>query len=352
MARLSARDRSRVLELGAALDGLRFGGPPAIATVLPPLRELLEVERMLAYQPRMLDTGGYELGLLEVAGTDKDTAREARRFREPLARFLARTSGAFGYYDPRRPERAQQNRVVEPTACIPPEVSGALPIAREVWPKVGVVGHRHLRALLCEDDVLLAWFGAIHPAPYDRRQRQLLSAIVPRVRRSLAAERLFGAAERLEATLDVVLETVGAPAFVLAASGRVRLANAAGRAMLDESPRATARALHDAAARRPSTLACDLRPIRGGDAGLGWVAVVRVDTRDGRASARVAEAAMRWGLTARQRRVLELVARGQPTATIAAALGITERAVELHVTRLFDRAGVETRAALVAAVLG
>jgi DNA-binding NarL/FixJ family response regulator len=59
----------------------------------------------------------------------------------------------------------------------------------------------------------------------------------------------------------------------------------------------------------------------------------------------------RWQLTPRQGEVLGLVSRGLANATIAAALGCGDRAVELHLTALFDRAGVESRAALVARVL-
>jgi DNA-binding CsgD family transcriptional regulator len=59
----------------------------------------------------------------------------------------------------------------------------------------------------------------------------------------------------------------------------------------------------------------------------------------------------RWGLTPRQREVLGRVAGGDATGTIAAALGISERAIEMHLTALFDRVGVDSRAALVARVL-
>jgi DNA-binding NarL/FixJ family response regulator len=46
-----------------------------------------------------------------------------------------------------------------------------------------------------------------------------------------------------------------------------------------------------------------------------------------------------------------MVVRGMANATIAAELGISERAVEGHVSAIFDRAGVDNRAALVALVM-
>ncbi len=338
------------MEIDAALEAIQLDGPAAVASVLPDLRELLEVERVLAYCPRAQTSGCFELGLFYFAGPP-GSAPEGRRFERTLGQFLGGTSGRFGFYDVLRPERPQQNRVVQPTLGVPPEVTGQLRIASEVFRPMGVEGHEHLRALVCEADTLLAWFGAVHPGSYDGRQQQILAMLVPAIQRSLAAERRLGAAARVEATLVVALEAIAAPAFVLATDGGVTLANSAGRAMLERSRRPLMQALRDAAARRPASIACDLRPVRGGGRALGWIAIVRTDTPETRAGSRVAEAAARWSLTARQRQVLGLVVRGHATGTIAATLGISERAVEQHVTSLFDRAGVDTRAALVAAVL-
>jgi DNA-binding CsgD family transcriptional regulator len=64
----------------------------------------------------------------------------------------------------------------------------------------------------------------------------------------------------------------------------------------------------------------------------------------------VALAAVRWALTGRQAQVLALLADGLPTRQIAAALGISERTVEMHVTATFDKAGAESRGELLAAV--
>ena len=65
----------------------------------------------------------------------------------------------------------------------------------------------------------------------------------------------------------------------------------------------------------------------------------------------VAAGGTRWTLSQRQVAVLEHVARGLANATIAALLGVSERAIEHHVTALLQRAGVTNRAGLVAAVL-
>jgi DNA-binding NarL/FixJ family response regulator len=46
------------------------------------------------------------------------------------------------------------------------------------------------------------------------------------------------------------------------------------------------------------------------------------------------------GLTAREREVLELMAEGRSNQGIAERLGISERAVQKHIARIFDRLGV------------
>jgi DNA-binding CsgD family transcriptional regulator len=60
----------------------------------------------------------------------------------------------------------------------------------------------------------------------------------------------------------------------------------------------------------------------------------------------------RWKLTPRQTEVLDLVGRGLTNRTIAATLAISESTVEFHLATIFERAGVETRAALIALFIG
>jgi DNA-binding NarL/FixJ family response regulator len=53
-------------------------------------------------------------------------------------------------------------------------------------------------------------------------------------------------------------------------------------------------------------------------------------------------------LSARQREILMLVAEGYSDKGIALRLGVSDRTVESHLQRLYQRHGVHTRAALVA----
>jgi len=53
-------------------------------------------------------------------------------------------------------------------------------------------------------------------------------------------------------------------------------------------------------------------------------------------------------LTDREREVLEAVARGERSKEIGASLGITERTVKAHLTSIYNKLGVDSRAAAVA----
>jgi DNA-binding NarL/FixJ family response regulator len=63
---------------------------------------------------------------------------------------------------------------------------------------------------------------------------------------------------------------------------------------------------------------------------------------------RIGRASARWDLTPRQTEVLDLVAQGHANRTIAELLGCSTRTVEVHVTALLEKAGLESRAALIA----
>jgi NarL family two-component system response regulator YdfI len=67
--------------------------------------------------------------------------------------------------------------------------------------------------------------------------------------------------------------------------------------------------------------------------------------------AHLAEPAQAGELTERERQVLALVAQGETNRGIAAELTITERTVKAHVTNIFNKLGVSSRAEAVAVAL-
>lgn len=63
-----------------------------------------------------------------------------------------------------------------------------------------------------------------------------------------------------------------------------------------------------------------------------------------------AAAAARFGLTAAQARVLELLAAGNSNRAIATLLGVSEATVKVHVTAIFRALGVSSRAQTLVAI--
>ena len=86
-------------------------------------------------------------------------------------------------------------------------------------------------------------------------------------------------------------------------------------------------------------------PLPGADGVKRWVIVWQAN----HPRARCVLAVTRWKLTSRQVEVLVVVAGGAQNKVIAERLGLAENTIELHVTRLLAKAGVENRASLVAA---
>jgi DNA-binding CsgD family transcriptional regulator len=270
-----------------------------------------------------------------------------------MLRLFARRDVPVLFYDLARPAPAQRNRLIEATAMIDASVCGGWTgsaLCREVLEPLGLGRQQQHRILLCDQGSLLAWFGAFHTGPLARWQQRTMHAIARPLRRRLLAERRLGAAPRSLAALDAALENIGAPAFVVRASGAILTLNGEGRRLFEASRDVVRAALHDALRGRPTSIAFDVTEIRDNGMSMCWLVIARP------APALVLETALaraeaRWQLTPRQRQVLELVVRGLTNDTIAAELGLSARAVELHVSALLARTGVGSRAAIVATVL-
>ena len=79
------------------------------------------------------------------------------------------------------------------------------------------------------------------------------------------------------------------------------------------------------------------------------LAVLRGDDASGQnIGRRLAAFSARYTLTPRQSEVLGFLGRGYGNKTIAERIGVTEGTVEEHVTSLFHKIRVDSRAALVA----
>lgn len=144
---------------------------------------------------------------------------------------------------------------------------------------------------------------------------------------------------------------IGAAAFILGRQGEIRETNAAGAALMDHDRARWLEAIRAAVLRRPpGATSVEITPLRGTGEPHGTLAIVRTPAAS--TTAKVIRASERWGLTPRQAQVLERLARGLSNRTLAADLGVAERTVEAHLTAIFDKVGLDTRASLLARVLG
>jgi DNA-binding NarL/FixJ family response regulator len=150
-----------------------------------------------------------------------------------------------------------------------------------------------------------------------------------------------------------VLGAVTRPALFLGSGGEVLRTNAEGRKLLHAGGGALKASLATGVAK--DSKLWYLVPLRTAGGLLGYLAFFRplplavhkLDADDA-----VHAAARAWSLSARKRQVLQLVARGLPNSIVADMLRIAERTVEFHLSGIFDKAGVESRASLIARLFG
>lgn len=331
-------------EIEAELETVRFDQPSSIATVLPAVRELLDVELAALYCP-VEDASGFTLERFDI--TDHSLTKRIDRL---VREFFSSAPPRYGWYDASRPEPAQRNKVIDAPIAMGPEQLQALPLYQAVIEPAGLHEHHQPRVLVCDGESLLAWLGAFDRDPFDARKNALLDALAPSFQRRLRFERDAALATASRAVLTRVLDQIGAATLVVDPRGRIVEANAAGRQLFDQ-PAVRREVISEdlAAALRGGPSPFELVRITDTGAPAMFLAILR--TADTRVAAALHRATQRWNLTKRQAEVLEFVVRGTGTATIAGELRITTRAVELHITKLFERADVESRAALVAAVL-
>jgi len=150
--------------------------------------------------------------------------------------------------------------------------------------------------------------------------------------------------------LAPALDTIAPPAFVLDECGRILSRNASAKTLLARGAKSVEGSLVAAVNGGDENLEWDLIPLRADDSSLGFLAVVSAPSPRPDLAAAVGKVTVRWKLTGRQRQVLDLVAQGFTNAEIAQTLGIRENTVEFHVACIFDKAGVENRATLIARV--
>ena len=151
-----------------------------------------------------------------------------------------------------------------------------------------------------------------------------------------------------ESVGDSGLEAIGGPALIVGLGGEVLRANAAAQVLLDRDETAVRSALARTLAGTASEHDWELTVLRNAETPLGFLAMLKTRPNEGKLEDAVRAGTRLWKLSSRQRQVLELVAQGFTNALVAETLEIAARTVEFHISAIFDKAGVENRAMLMA----
>jgi DNA-binding NarL/FixJ family response regulator len=309
-------------------------GRPVTPRLLAPLARHLDSTHALSYAFR-LGAGGIDLDYYVTHGPDVETwpGDFGAAFRREPRGYLA--------YDPQRPEARQRNRAVVVTAEHMAGVVDRSPASyRELARRYRLVLQAdQLRLLVCEGPVLLAWVGVVRVGGYDEEVKARLQRLAAPLRRRLVCDLRMGI-DRAPAALDVAMERLGTPAFIVRDDGAVAHSNRAGRALWDADPAA---------------LRAGLRAPRGDGswsvtriaaAGQPQHRLVIRTAAPPRAPERVAELRSRFRLSARDAAGVLAVAAGKSNKEIAAELRCSESTVEGHLTRVYQRTGRAGRGAL------
>ena len=150
---------------------------------------------------------------------------------------------------------------------------------------------------------------------------------------------------------ETALSMIPQPTFVIGRGGEILHANAPGEQLLARERVHIQGSLILAVRGGPQPLAWRLTALGDALRPPGFIAVLEATASRSGGALGLQAASDRWKLTARQSEVLDLVGGGATNAEIADALGIKERTVEFHLSALFDKAGVDNRATLIARLL-
>lgn len=338
MPRLSDSDAKKVRALVGALGHLDLRTPRCLPWFLDELSRVVEASGAISVELAVAERG-LRLERSQVIGGNDHV------FRVGAQRVISDQPLSWTNWNPIRPDPKERNRAISVVESLGWSRLKATPIYTGAVRRAGFGDCDQLRALVCEGASLLAWVGALRPDPFCARERRLMQAVIPALRDRLRAEARLDGAPLLEAALGAAMEEIPAAAFVLGPTGEVAYANSAGRALLQTEGRAAREALRDRLLHRHRSQQISMTSIAAQGLPTHHLAVRLADPP---ALARAATLARRWGLTRRQREVLLLLARGYANKTIATALACAENTVELHVTALLSKAGVENRSTLVA----
>jgi DNA-binding CsgD family transcriptional regulator len=321
-------------DLSRTLSTLSFDGD-VWDDALGRLRKLLGAEAALAYR---VGPGGpaWEFEFLRVSKV------ESPKWQGALERFTTvvmrqRTGKTWAAYNPESPAAWQRNRALSNRQLFG-KISSPKRL-RALFESVHGETPDQVRVLVCDGARLLGWAGVLSERPLGPDAVGLLQRLVPALRSRMIFDELVRSTERARASLDVALDAIQVPAVLLDRTGRIQHSNEAARRLRDKNESAFRTAYGQA-----KDEASDVRPVVVRGVPQSWLVTLRPE---GGEDTRKASVLFRWALTPRQGEVLALVVRGLSNKQIGTRLGIAEGTVELHLTAIFRKARVESRAELV-----
>lgn len=315
----------------------------AIAAVMAPIRRFLNVDAVVFVAL------AEQLEGWTIESFQSDSLPNPSRFKRCLCKVLEDASELPAWLDLRRHGKGRINTASRVDAFVPRvEYERSAFYTQAVVPSG--LGRCLLGMLLSDGDLPLGWIGGFNHHAIADQQLSRLSALGPSLQLRLKLQNAVAHEERYRAALVLALEQIGAPAILADAHGRIFETNALGREQLDTNRDEVEASIGALLARRRPSLPFTLTRLPNG-LSSHYLAVLRPRSPEARVELAVAIAARRWRLTRRQHEVLERVARGDSNVEIATALSISVRATEMHVSALFERAEVDNRVGLVAAVL-
>jgi DNA-binding CsgD family transcriptional regulator len=357
MARLATSDKA---DLKDALHALRRPEPAwPWPSFLEQLRVLLNAQRVVLYSVQ-LGARGYRLDFGHWVGF----SRSSTEMNLECEGLLANASRPWALFDPIQPETAQRNRAVVLRAPQRWRDREGMQILRrlgfdgdritrligrmerlnaKILHRIELADMHVCRALLCERERPLAHLGAYRQQPFSERERLLLHSLLPALQERLRREHLVLGAGMHAAAARTMIEAIDQPCFVVTEDAAIELANKDGLALAqgEADIRADIRLVIQG---RPSRR-FSAQPLHDADPVKRYL--VRARPNASGPSTRLRQHARRWRLSDREATVLSRLVEGLPNKEIASVLGCQVRTVEFHLTRIFGKAGVDGRAALI-----
>jgi DNA-binding NarL/FixJ family response regulator len=334
---------SQLREVIEKIESVRVG--EASVGFVPELRAALGFDALVYARP-IERPRGWAVERFEADGLANPT-----RMRRALNEYLDTATTPVPWLDLRQPSADERNCAVDVQTVVGAAAYRASALYQRVIATTELAEHWLLRVLICDGPSVVAWLGGFSARATTRQQADALTTIAGPLQTRLRIERVLGSAPRIHAALDATLQQIGAPALLVDVRGRVHEMNRAGRELLATRREELMSSIAAVLAKQIPVLPVTLTPVSAAGFPEQFLAVVRPRTAEARMALCVTLAANRWRLTPRQVDVLRLLVRGGSNAQIANELGTSPRAVELHITAIFESANVVNRSQLVAAVL-